>query len=255
MPQQEKLESEDSTLQDLVTAIAQELGRDPRRSESARRFLETWAGSVEGLRAQSHLAAIVESADDAIISKDLNGVIQSWNPGAERIFGYTATEMIGQPILRLVPPGLEDEEVTILARLRAGERIIGHATKRRRKDGALVPVSLTISPVRNHEGQIIGASKIARDITAELEASDAQKALIRRLQDALAEIRTLRSLLPICMHCKKIRDDRGAWSRFEIYLSSHANFDFTHGICPECLQRSYAQIEPAQPCDRQSNGD
>src|SRR6476646_11025780 len=112
----------------------------------------------------AHLAAIVTSADDAILSKTLEGVITSWNPGAERMFGYSAEEMIGQLVLRLIPPERQTEEDEILARLRAGERIEHYETVRRKKDGTLINVSLTISPMRDQSGDIIGASKIIRDI-------------------------------------------------------------------------------------------
>jgi PAS domain S-box-containing protein len=111
------------------------------------------------------LAAIVDSADDAIISKDLNGIIKTWNQGAYRMFGYTSEEMVGQPLLRLIPEELHYEEDEILRKLRAGERIEHYETTRARKNGDLVEVSVTISPIRNNEGQIIGASKIARDIS------------------------------------------------------------------------------------------
>jgi PAS domain S-box-containing protein len=111
------------------------------------------------------LAAIVDSADDAIISKDLNGIIESWNQGASRMFGYTPEEIIGQSILLLIPEELRYEEDEILRKLRAGERIEHYETTRARKNGDLVEVSVTISPIRNNEGKVIGASKIARDIS------------------------------------------------------------------------------------------
>jgi PAS domain S-box-containing protein len=111
------------------------------------------------------LAAIVESSDDAIISKDLNGVIMSWNSGARRIFGYEAEEVIGRPVTILMPPEKMNEEPGILARIRAGERIDHYETVRRRKDGTLLDISLTVSPVRDEAGRIVGASKIARDVT------------------------------------------------------------------------------------------
>ncbi len=111
------------------------------------------------------LAAIVDSSDDAIIGKDLNGIIMSWNSGARRIFGYEAEEVIGKSVTILIPPDRHDEEPGILARIRAGERIEHYETVRRRKDGALLDISLTVSPVRDDRGTIIGASKIARDIT------------------------------------------------------------------------------------------
>ena len=114
---------------------------------------------------QAFLASIVESSDDAIVSKDLDSIVGSWNKGAERIFGYTAEEMIGKPITILIPPELQDEENLILARIRRGERIDHFETIRRRKDGGIINVSLTVSPIKNAEGGIVGASKIARDIT------------------------------------------------------------------------------------------
>jgi PAS domain S-box-containing protein len=128
--------------------------------------------------ADRRLAAIVESSDDAIISKDLRGIIQSWNPGAERLFGYTAEEAVGRPITLLVPPERADDTARILAQIERGERVDHYETQRRTKDGRILTVSLTISPIKNSIGTIIGASKIARDIT-EREHS------IRREQQAL----------------------------------------------------------------------
>jgi PAS domain S-box-containing protein len=113
----------------------------------------------------SRLAAVVESSDDAIISKTLDGMIVTWNSGAARMFGYTAEEMIGRPITVLIPPEHVNEEPSILARLARGERIEHYETVRRKKDGTLLHVSLTVSPIRNAHGVIVGASKIARDIT------------------------------------------------------------------------------------------
>jgi PAS domain S-box-containing protein len=114
---------------------------------------------------QNRLAAIVESSDDAIISKDLDGIIRSWNRGAERIFGYTAEEIVGKHISTLTAPDRVDEIPNILARLRRGERVEHYETKRRTKDGRILTVSLTVSPIRDSSGTIIGASKVARDIT------------------------------------------------------------------------------------------
>src|SRR5215204_4268753 len=116
------------------------------------------------------LSALIDSADDAIISKTLEGVITSWNQGAERIFGYTAAEAIGNPVTMLIPEGHLDEEPAILARLRAGERIEHYETVRMRKDGTLMDISLTVSPIIGPRGTIVGASKIARDITEQRQA-------------------------------------------------------------------------------------
>jgi PAS domain S-box-containing protein len=125
--------------------------------------------SLNEIEIVSHnwLAAIIYSSDDAIISKTLDGIVSSWNEGARRIFGYTAEEMIGQPILRLIPEDRKEEEAIILERLKRGERVDHFETKRVSKSGVLLDISLSISPIRDREGRIIGASKIARDITSQ----------------------------------------------------------------------------------------
>jgi len=130
------------------------------------------------------MAAIVESSDDAIISKDLNGIIATWNQGAERIFGYTPEEAIGKSVTMLLPPERYNEEPEILHRIRNGQRIDHYETTRRRKDGTLVDISLTISPIKDADGRVIGASKIARDITARKRA-DAE---LRAAKDELARL-------------------------------------------------------------------
>jgi PAS domain S-box-containing protein len=116
-------------------------------------------------KVHGHLAAIIESSDDAIVSKDLNGIVTSWNPAAERIFGYIAAEMVGASILRIIPPELHFEEDRILSKIRAGERIEHYETRRIRKSGETVEVSLTVSPIRDSAGKVIGTSKIARNIS------------------------------------------------------------------------------------------
>src|SRR5262249_4863262 len=117
-------------------------------------------------RARKLLAAIVESSDDAIVSKDLTGRILSWNPAAERLFGYSAEEVIGQSVRLLLPPERADDFFSILDRIRRGERVEHYETLRRRKDGTLVEISLTVSPVHDENGRVVAASKIARDLTA-----------------------------------------------------------------------------------------
>ncbi|HTJ03280.1 MAG TPA: PAS domain S-box protein [Methylovirgula sp.] len=135
-----------------------------------------------------HLAAIVESSEDAIISKDLNGVITTWNRGAQRIFGYTAAEAIGQPVTMLIPHHRLDEEPEILGRVRRGERIDHYETVRRRKDGKLLDISLTVSPILDARGNIIGASKIARDVTERKRLDALLAASERRSQELLSAI-------------------------------------------------------------------
>lgn len=133
----------------------------------------------------ARLAAIVESSDDAIISKDLNGIVVTWNRGAQRIFGYTAEEMIGQPIQRLIPTDRFDEETRILDRIRQGQRIDHYETVRQRKDGSQLHISLTVSPIKDGTGRIVGASKIARDITERKQAEQHLAQLVDALPAAV----------------------------------------------------------------------
>ena len=119
---------------------------------------------------QRLLALIVESSDDAIISKDINGIVTSWNKGADRIFGYSAEEMIGKPIATIAAPDRADEMPRILERIKHGDRIDHYETVRKAKDGRIVHISLTVSPIRDEQGRIVGASKVARDITAQMRA-------------------------------------------------------------------------------------
>jgi PAS domain S-box-containing protein len=151
-------------------AFAEGLGDFTAANEEwLRQFDEACRTSAERQRERRDklrwLVSIVESSDDAIISKDVNGIIMSWNRGAEAMFGYTAEEAIGKPVTILIPPERHDEEPRILQRIKAGEKIDHYETVRQRKDGSLIEISLCVSPVRNDLGTIIGASKIARDIT------------------------------------------------------------------------------------------
>src|SRR4051812_13782906 len=139
---------------------------------------------------RSRLAAIVTSSDDAIISKTLDGVITTWNEGASRIFGYSADEAVGKPITILIPPDRLGEEPEILRRLRAGERVDHIETVRLRKDGELLNISLTVSPIRNAAGEIVGASKIARDITSQKRAEAA-------LHDSNVRFRLMANAAPV----------------------------------------------------------
>lgn len=162
---------------------------DQRQLETLARFASAAYQAATSLDASKRLAAIVESSDDAIISKNLDGIISSWNKGAERLFGYTAEEAIGQKITLIIPPDRLDEEPAILDRLRRGERVDHFETLRMRKDGRLLDISATISPIKNDLGRVVGASKVARDITDLKEIDRARKeaefaAKLLQVQDA-----------------------------------------------------------------------
>ncbi|EIZ79499.1 putative sensor histidine kinase [Novosphingobium sp. Rr 2-17] len=141
------------------------------------------------------LAAIVQNSEDAILSKTMDGVILSWNAGAERLFGYTADEAIGKPVTLVIPEDRLDEEETLLSRLRSGERVEYFETVRRRKDDSLVDVSLTVSPVKDENGNILGAAKIARDISSAREAAVRQDLIIREMNHRIKNLFTLANSL------------------------------------------------------------
>lgn len=134
------------------------------------------------------IAAIVESSDDAIVSKDLNSIITSWNQGAERLFGYSAEEAVGKSVTMLIPPDRQDEEPAILARIRRGERVEHYESVRQRKDGSTIDISLTISPIRDKDGKIVGASKIARDISFRKRAEEQQRLIFREMDHRIKNL-------------------------------------------------------------------
>ena len=166
----------DSRQQLLADGTVLEVNRDVTERKQIQRALQE---NEERLR---WVASIVDFSDDAIISKNLDGVITSWNRGAERVFGYTAEEAIGQPITIVIPQDRHAEEGTILTRIRRGERIDHFETVRQRKNGSLIVVSLTVSPVKNANGEVVGASKIARDVSEQKRTQEQIATLAREAE-------------------------------------------------------------------------
>ena len=152
--------------------------------QSGRRILLTFQDITARKHAEganARLAAIVESSDDAIVGKTIEGIITNWNSGAERIFGYAPGDVIGKPITVLIPSDRHDEEPGILERIKCGERVEHYDTVRQRKDGTLVDVSLSVSPIKDATGRVIGASKIARDITQRKDSQKRQEFLTQEI--------------------------------------------------------------------------
>ncbi|HEY3854998.1 MAG TPA: PAS domain S-box protein [Verrucomicrobiae bacterium] len=212
-----------------------------------RRTRQALAREREAWMTVGRLAAIVESSEDAILARSLDGTITSWNSGACSLYGYTEAEAKSQPVTFLTMPENASEMMPILERVGRGEQICHLETTQRRKDGATVEVSLSVSPVRNGAGEIIGVSTIARDISEQKSAERERERLLVELQCLLGEVKTLTGLLPICSYCKKIRDDKGYWNQIEHYIGKHSRANFTHSVCPECAKHQYAQFLDERP--------
>ena len=198
-----------------------------------------------GEEARSQLAAIVESSHDAIIGLSLEGLIVSWNSGAESMFGHPFEDVIGRPSSVLLPSGQFDDMPFMLDRLKIGQPVKDFEGICVRNDGTEMNLAISVSPIKNSVGRIIGASMIARDINEQKRHQQEREQLIAELQSALAQVKSLHGLLPICASCKKVRDDQGYWTQVEVYVMNHSEAEFTHGICPDCLQQYRASLPRA----------
>jgi PAS domain S-box-containing protein len=215
----------------------------------AQRLQEGVRATIEAL-VQSHaqrLAAIVESSDDAIISKDLNGIIATWNGGAEKLFGYEAEEVVGKPITILIPPDRQDEEPSILERIRRGERLEYYETVRQRKDGRRIEISLTVSPIRDAAGTVVGASKIARDITRRKRAEETQ-ATLYQFTDRLFRAEAINDVYEAALAAiiRALGCDRAAILMFD--HTGHMNFVAWRGLS-DVYRRA---VEGHSPWNRES---
>lgn len=217
----------------LVPAIDRELREAESRRERRR-----------GEAAIAHLAAIVESSADAVIGMALDGTVTSWNSGAEKTYGYSSSEAIGRPISIVAPPVSAGEISHIFQKIKQGERVERYETIRVKKDGTPIDVSLTISPIKNAAGEITGISAIERDITSRKRTEGERNRLIDELKEALTKVKTLSGLLPICASCKKIRDDKNDWQPLEVFIKARSDADFSHGMCPDCMEKLYPEYMP-----------
>lgn len=234
-----KAGASDYILKKNLARVVPAMERELEAAQSRRRH-------KRAMGAMQYLAAIVESSEDAIYGKNLEGLIVSWNPAAERLFGYSAEEIVGSSVDVLFPSGRRDELRDILSRIRKGETVGIRETERRHKSGKHLPISVTVSPIKNANGEIIGASAIACDISERKQAerelrrlAAERKDVVEQLEKTLKHMKTLHGLLPICAFCHRIRNDDGSWERFESYISRHSEADFTHGFCPECNEKHY----------------
>ncbi len=244
----------DGTLIDLsltISPVKDSSGRIVGASKVAREITDRKRAE----RSTALLAAIVDSSDDAIVSKTLDGIITSWNKSAERMFGYRPEEVIGKHITLIIPRDRRDEEINIIERLRRGERIEHFQTVRQRKDGSLVDVSLTISPVRDSAGNIIGASKVARDITEQVRAAellrDSEKEFRRLSQSLDTEVRSrTRELQELSWQLMRSRDEERRRVARELHDSAGQSLAVLGIEVDQLLQKASAAPEIAADIER-----
>ena len=231
------IEDESAALQALREGAQDYLLKSEISSNMLVRSIRFAMERKRGEQAHARLAAIVEGSRDAIVGMDLDGGVVSWNPAAERIFGCKFEDVAGRSMSMFVPADAPDEMPVILQWLQRGDPVKDFETVRQARDGRMIHLAVSISPVKSASGQIIGAAMIARDIERRIRAEQDRDTLLRQLQATLAQVDLLSGLLPICASCKKVRDDQGYWTQVEVYVRDRTNAEFTHGICPECAQK------------------
>jgi PAS domain S-box-containing protein len=226
----------DYILKDKLARLVPAIEREVRQARARRERARTQ-------RKAAWLAAVVDSMSEAVIGTDQAGIITSWNAGAEKLYGYPAEEAVGKAIELVVPPALHQETRRMLEGVRQGRQLAEFETAvRLRRDGSQVDVSSAISAVKDENGRVIGAAILAVNITERKQAEEERKKMIQELKDTLAQVQSLRGLLPICSHCKKIRDEKGRWHALETYISGHSQAEFSHSICPNCAQDLYSEF-------------
>lgn len=202
------------------------------------------------MKALAHVSSLqlLESAPDAMVVVNQHGTIILANSQTERLFGYSNQELIGQAVEVLIPEAIRNQHSKNRTDYAAAPRFRpmgqGMELLGRRKHGGEFPVEISLSPLHTPDGLLVTAA--IRDVTERKLAEQEQAALVKRLQTALDEIKTLRGLIPICAWCKKIRDDKGFWQHLETYLDAHTQAEFSHGICPEC-ENKWETRNKAQP--------
>jgi PAS domain S-box-containing protein len=225
--------------------------------EGERRAWHKSGGRLSVDRAAQHYVAIVESSHDAILSKDLDGVILSWNRGAQRLFGYTAEEAIGRSVTMLIPADRPNEEPMILDRVRRGERIDHYETIRQRKDGSLIDISLTVSPIKDRKGNIVGASKIARDISDRRRIQQQQDLLLQEMDHRIKNLFALavsvvslsgRSANTVQDLVNSARDRLTALARAHALTLSHSASDDPERTKPTTLHSLIRAIASSSAC-------
>ena len=180
-----------------------------------------------------------ELSIDLLCQLDFNGYFRRLNPAWERTLGFTVDELTSRPFIEFVHPDDRERTLAQNRNVRSGGRALGFENRYRCKDGSYRWFRWNAAP--DATWSVIYS--VARDITAEKDATEERERLVRELQTALAEVKTLRAILPLCSYCRKVRDDEDYWHSVESYVAKHTHTRFSHGICPECYERVVAELD------------
>jgi len=218
------LANPDGTI-DKAIEVVQDI-TDRKRAEEALR------------KSEEQLRLIAESSAEIIYQLNLSGNIIYISPALEKVFGYTPEEVLNLGYTPFFPESEYERVEEAINKALGGENFQLLEFMSKRKDGSFFPIEISLTPTVK-DGGIIGIQGVTRDITERKQAEKEREKLINELQNALKEIKTLRGILPICSSCKKIRDDKGYWQRLEAYIHEHAEVEFSHGFCPDCMKKLY----------------
>ena len=188
------------------------------------------------------LAVVVRDSPDAMTVQDLEGNILEWNKGAVKMYGWPTEKAKGRNINDIVPPIKTTEFLEFIGKINTGEPVDSFETKRITADGRILDVWLTVTAILDDVGKPMAIATTERDITARKAAEKEKVDLIKQLQRALGEVKTLRGIIPICMICKRIRNDQGYWEQVEVYVHRHSEANFSHGVCPYCMKERHPRV-------------
>ncbi len=214
-----------------------------KKIDDQQKYIADLLHQLERLR---YLALVIQQSDDAVTVQDFEGNITVWNKGAEKMYGWPEARALEMNISEIVPPKKADEALLFIKDLAQGKGHASFETKRITADGRILDVWLTAVALLNEEGSPVAITTTERDITEQKYFIKEKIKLIKKLQKtniqlekSLAEIKTLRGIIPICMVCKQVRNDEGFWEQVEVYVHNHTEADFSHGICPNCLKEKF----------------
>lgn len=217
-----------------------------KRIDEQKEYIDKLVHKFAALR---YLALVVQDSKDAITVHDFNGNIMIWNKGAQKMYGWSESQALEMNISEIVPPEKAEEALEFIRDIALQKEVTSFETKRITADGRILDVWLTATALLNEKGLPIAVATTERDITEQKQSIKVKNELIKelqktnsQLQKALAETKTLRGIIPICMICKQIRNDKGFWEQVEVYVHNHTEADFSHGICPNCLQEKFPKV-------------